>query len=165
MKTVFFYWKLEKKDCVWYTKDAEACNRCYYSFLDWKSSHDVGIWFNKNFFFSCVISILYTSFEHWVHLISMKNHLSGWYDILAMLDHQSCCGEKKYFFLMATPSLLPLRTAGPSMGRGRGHYLCLSITPWMGLPGFQVLSRNYEWAGLWTSLGKLCNNSPFCVST
>lgn len=123
-----------------------------------KSSQDIGIRFNKNFFFSC------PSFEHWIHLINMKNHLSGWYDILAMLDHQSCCGEKKYFLLMATPSLLPLGTAGMSMDRGRGHHLQLSITPWMRLPGFLVLSRNYEWASLWTSLGKPYNNSPVCVS-
>lgn len=105
------------------------------------------------------MSLLCTSFEHWIHLINMTNHLSVWCDILATLDHQSCCGEKKYFLLMAIPSLLPFGTAGLSMDRGRGHHLWLSVIPWMRLPGFQVLTRNYEWAGLWISLGKLDDNS------
>lgn len=86
--------------------------------------------------------------------------------LLAMLHRQCChaCKRSRISFSVATPSPLPSGSAGPSTERGWGGDPCLLlwvwIRPWLRLPGFQVLSGNYEWAGLSTSLGRPNSNFP-----
>lgn len=102
MKTVFFYWKPEKKDPAWYTKDAEACNRGYYSFLDWKSSHSVWTWFNKNLLFPVwcpfFAPLLSTEFTSSTWKIAFLCRTNSW----QMLHHQSCRACKR---TCSSPSL------------------------------------------------------------
>lgn len=163
MKTIFFYWKLGKKRTVYDTLRTQklvidAIMHCQTENSAMLLASD---------------SIKISSFPVWcpffTPLLSTEFTWSTWeITFLGDVTSWQCWAispavVRSISFLWLLHHCSLLGTAGPSMDRGRGQPLWLSITPWMRLTAFQVLSRKYEWAGLWTSLGKPYNNSPVCV--
>lgn len=121
----YFLLKTRKKDSAWYTKDAEACNRGYYSFLDWKSSHSVCTWFNKNLLFpvGCPFfaPLLSTEFTSSTWKIAFLCRTNSW----RTLRHQSCraCKRSCYLLLYGYSITAPFWDCRPKRGQRPGCWV------------------------------------------
>lgn len=125
MKMVFFCWK--QTSPVRYTKETEAYNRSYCSFLDWKIRHHDWTWFNKNLFFPLrcpfFTPLLSAEFTASTWKITFLCSINSWQCLLHHLCH--ACKRNCLFFSLVLSGKSEWTSLGKPWKSFPILYLCM----------------------------------------